>query len=92
MSLQNHLIVYTGRLCSDCLALKAWLADKDISFEEREIREKPEHSRELVEAIGKEAVPYLLYRGEWIRGYQVGKEFDPAWCEELFAGLDGVAT
>jgi len=85
--MSSNLIVYSARLCSDCQALKQWMDSKNIKYITRDIRESKQYSHELITATGKEGVPFLLVNGEWVRGYQVGKMFDPEWCENLFIKL-----
>ena len=85
--MSGPLIVYSAEWCSDCQALKAWMDGKNLSYEIRDIQRDLSHRAALREGIGKEAVPHLLVDGKWIRGYQIGKEFDPDWAEELFQSL-----
>ena len=80
----QKLIVYSAELCSDCQALKAWMDARKLDYEIRDIRKDRVHAETLKAAIGKEAVPHLLWEGEWVRGYQVGKSFDADWAEALF--------
>lgn len=81
------LIVYSASWCSDCQALRTWMDDHHVNYEIRDIQSDRVHRDTLRNGIGKEAVPHLLVKGQWIRGYQVGKDFDPAWCRDLFTSL-----
>jgi len=83
----SPLIVYSAEWCSDCQALKAWMDERGVVYEIRDIHRDASHRAALREGIGKEAVPHLLVDGKWIRGYQVGMVFDPGWAEELFRSL-----
>ena len=82
------LIVYSAEWCSDCQALKSWMDSKGVAYEIRDIQTDAAHRAALRDGIGKEAVPHLLVDGKWIRSYQVGEAFDPAWTEELFRLLE----
>ncbi len=83
----SPLIVYSAEWCSDCQALKAWMDERGVVHEIRDIQRDASHRAALREGIGKEAVPHLLVDGKWIRGYQIGKPFDPDWAEGLFRSL-----
>jgi glutaredoxin len=88
---ENNLVIYSAQWCSDCQALKKWMDLNQITYEIRDIMLVSENREALKSQIGKEAVPYILYRGEWIRGYQVGAAFDEKWAHKLFSDLGIIA-
>lgn len=85
----KEIIIYSAKLCSDCQALKAFMDANGVDYETRDIRENPEHGKELEEKTGKLGVPYLVIDGEWKRGYDVGKPFSEEFARQLF-GFESV--
>lgn len=85
--MKKEVIVYSAKLCGDCQHLKAFMDANGMAYENRDIREEPEHGRVLQERTGKLGVPYLVIDGEWVRGYEPGKPFSEAFARRLF-GLE----
>ena len=52
----KHVVVYTQPGCGACQAEKAWLNEKGVAFEERNIRENSAWMQELVE-LGSRGTP-----------------------------------
>ncbi len=82
--MQKQIIMYSGKLCGDCQLLKAFMAQHNISYENRDIQERPEYGEELKARTGKLGVPYLIIDGQWIRGYEPGKPFSEEFARGLF--------
>ncbi len=82
--MSNEIVVYSAALCLDCQKLKAFMDANGIAYETRDIREQPEHAGELVKQVGKEAVPYVVIDGEWVRGYEPGKPFSDSFARGIF--------
>lgn len=80
----KDIVVYSAQLCGDCQHLKAFMTQHGIEYENRDIREEPEHARVLEEKTGKLGVPYLIIDGEWVRGYEPGKPFSEEFAKRLF--------
>ena len=57
----KHIIVYTQPGCGACQAEKAWLNEKGVAFEERNIRENSVWLQELVE-LGSRGTPTTVIR------------------------------
>ncbi len=83
----REIVMYSGALCGDCQLLKKFMDERGIAYENRDIREQPEHAEVLREATGKLGVPYLVIDGEWKRGYEPGEPFSESFAEKLF-GLE----
>jgi glutaredoxin len=79
----REIILYSAQLCGDCQQLKAFMDANGVAYAIRDIKENPEHGKELEEKTGKLGVPYLVIDGEWTRGYQVGRPFSEAFAREL---------
>jgi len=80
----KDIILYSAKLCGDCQHLKAFMDAHGIQYQERDIKEDPEHAKVLEEQTGKLGVPYLVKDGEWIRGYQVHRPFSQEFARNLF--------
>ncbi len=79
----QKIIVYSAELCGDCQELKAFMKERGIPFENRDIRKNLDHGKVLEEKTGKLGVPYLVIDGEWKRGYEPGQPFSEAFAEQL---------
>ena len=82
--MSKSIVLYSAALCGDCQLLKQFMHEHNIQFENRDIREHPEHGEVLKEKTGKLGVPYLLIDGEWIKGYQSGEPFSEEFARSLF--------
>ena len=54
------LVLYTGDYCPFCRRVEAYLQDKALEYEARDIRANPDYADELVELGGKRQIPYLV--------------------------------
>lgn len=79
----RHIVLYSAALCSDCQRLKSFMDAEGVAYELRDIKEDPEHGRELEEKTGKLGVPYLIVDGEWKRGYVPGQPFSEDFARDL---------
>ncbi len=80
----KEIIVYSAALCGDCQLLKGFMDANGIAYENRDIRQHPEHGVELQEKTGKLGVPYVVVDGEWKRGYLPGEPFSEDFARSLF--------
>ena len=53
------LILYTGTTCPFCRKVEAFLDDKGIQFEPRNVHQNDEYLEELLELGGKRQIPFL---------------------------------
>ncbi|MFM1921903.1 MAG: hypothetical protein RLZZ303_3537 [Candidatus Hydrogenedentota bacterium] len=83
----TEIILYSAALCGDCQLLKQYMDECGIAYENRDIRDDPEHARVLEEQTGKLGVPYLVIEGVWIKGYQSGLPFSEEFAASLFADI-----
>ena len=79
----KEIIMYSAQLCGDCQNLKAFFAEHDIQYVNRDIRENPAYGEELEAKTGKLGVPYLIVDGEWIRGYEPNQPFSEDFARQL---------
>lgn len=62
-------IIYTGKDCKPCQAVKRWFDKNGIIYEERDARQHIDEMRQF----GLSSVPVVSYRGQLIIGYDVEK-------------------
>lgn len=58
------LIIYTKTGCPWCIDALAYLNEKQIPYEEREVRSSAEFMKELEEKSGQSKTPTLDFNGE----------------------------
>ena len=80
------LIVYSASWCRDCREAKRFLAKHNIAFREIDIENTPGAADEVMENVGKRAIPQFVLDGKWIQPYRPGQGF----LHEEMAVLFGV--
>lgn len=60
--------IYTTSFCGECLKAKAYLREKSVVFEERDVEKNLEWRRDFY-ARGGKGVPYLFVRGQAMHGF-----------------------
>lgn len=70
--MEKKVILYSQPTCPPCFQAKAWLADEEIPFEVRDIREKQEYLEELVN-LGANATPAFVIGDEVVLGFNKDK-------------------
>ncbi|NLZ48282.1 MAG: glutaredoxin family protein [Clostridiales bacterium] len=65
----EKVIVYTSNSCTYCTAVKNYLKQNDVEFEERNVS-KPEYRKELIN-LGFMSVPVLKIGDEVIKGFDI---------------------
>lgn len=65
-----NVVVYTTPTCVYCHALMAWLEEKGIAFEERDLSDESVHEK-AVEELGREisSVPLTIIGDKEIEGF-----------------------
>lgn len=56
---EPHLALYQTRMCPYCVAVRRTLKKLDLDVEIRDLREDPQHRRDLIAARGRGTVPVL---------------------------------
>ena len=62
-------ILYTQPGCAESAKVRAWLADHDIAFTERDVNDDPE-AAEALAATGTFATPLLVLGDDRVLGFQ----------------------
>jgi len=65
--------IYSTPACQYCVALKGWLKDQNIPFEDFNVAENAEARDEMVKKSGKLVVPVTDIDGEIIVGFDKEK-------------------
>lgn len=78
--MERKVIIYTQVTCNPCQEQKAWMKEKAILFEERDVREKEEYFNEAV-SLGATSTPVTIVAKNGIQ--QVIKGFDREKLEHV---------
>jgi glutaredoxin len=78
------LKVYTTKWCRDCRQAKKFLDEHQIPYTEIDIEQTPGAAEELMDHVGKHAVPQFVIDGKWVQPYTPGKGFNYPEMSELF--------
>jgi len=65
------IVIYTTKLCPWCERLKAWLKERKIPFEEKNVEEDPIAAQEMIMKSGQQGVPVIEIDGKIIIGFDV---------------------
>ena len=79
-----ELTLYSASWCRDCREAKRFLAKHNIAYNEIDIENTPGAADELVENVGKRAIPQFVIDGKWIQPYRPGQGFLHKEMEALF--------
>jgi glutaredoxin len=79
-----ELTVYSASWCRDCREAKRFLAKHSIPYTEVDIENTPGAADEVLEHVGKKAIPQFVLDGQWIQPYRPGQGFLHAEMAKLF--------
>lgn len=79
-----QLTVYSASWCRDCREAKRFLDKHNIPFTEIDIETTPGAAEEVLENVGKRAIPQFVLDGKWIQPYRPGRGFLHAEMAEIF--------
>lgn len=65
--------LYSTRWCRDCRAAKQFLDAHDIPYTVVDVDANPAASAEVMDHVGKRAVPQLVIDGDWFQPYTPGR-------------------
>ena len=65
----SKIIVYSTPTCPWCHALKDFLKEKNIEFEEIDISKDQEKAKEMIDKSGQMGVPQIEINGKMIVGF-----------------------
>lgn len=79
-----HLILYSAVWCRDCREAKRFLEKHGVAYTEIDIELTPGASDEVLQNVGKRAIPQFVIDGEWVQPYRPGYGFlYEEMCERL---------
>ena len=67
------VLMYSAPWCRDCRETKRYLDAHRIAFTEIDIEAVPGASDEVLNHVGKRAIPQLVLDGEWFQPYRPGR-------------------
>lgn len=70
-----HLILYSAVWCRDCREAKRFLEKHGVAYTEIDIELTPGASDEVLQNVGKRAIPQFVIDGEWVQPYRPGYGF-----------------
>lgn len=69
------LKVYTADWCRDCFVAKRFLTQHNIPYTEVNIETTPGAVDDLLQNVGKKAIPQFVINGKWVQPYRPGQGF-----------------
>ena len=69
------VVLYSATWCRDCREAKRFLETHNIAFTEIDIESTPGAAANLVQNVGKRAIPQFVIDGEWVQPYRPGRGF-----------------
>jgi mycoredoxin len=65
--------IYATRWCPDCRRTKQFLDAHGVAYTEVDIDANPSAASDVVNHVGKRAIPQLVIDGEWFQPYTPGR-------------------
>ena len=70
-----EITVYSALWCPDCREAKRFLDRHQLPYNDINIETTPGAADEVVERMGKRAIPQFVIDGEWVQPYRAGEGF-----------------
>lgn len=70
-----HVTLYSAVWCRDCREAKRFLEEHQISYTEIDIERVAGAAEEVVQHVGKRAIPQFVIDGRWVQPYRPGAGF-----------------
>jgi len=70
-----ELLLYSAPWCRDCREAKRFLNQHKIPFREIDIEATPGAADEVIQHVGKRAIPQFVINGKWVQPYKPGHGF-----------------
>jgi mycoredoxin len=88
MMLRMPVLLYTASWCRDCREAKRFLDKHNIPYTEIDIETTPGAAEEVLQHVGKRAIPQFVIEGRWVQPYRPGRGF----LYEEMSALFGVSV
>ena len=69
------LTLYSASWCRDCREAKKFLEKHKIAYKEVDIENTPGAADEVIQHVGKRAIPQFVIDGKWVQPYKPGRGF-----------------
>lgn len=69
------LTLYSASWCRDCREAKKFLEKHNITYKEIDIERTPGAADEVLQHVGKRAIPQFVIDGKWVQPYKPGRGF-----------------
>ena len=69
------LLVYSASWCRDRRTAKRFLEQHSIPYKEIDIESVPGAAEQVIENVGKRAIPQFVIDGKWVQPYKPGRGF-----------------
>ncbi len=66
---KKPVVIYTTKWCPYCKALRSYLSEKDIAFEDRDIELDNMEINELYSSVGVNVTPIIIVEGKILIGF-----------------------
>jgi mycoredoxin len=86
--LRMPVLLYTASWCRDCREAKRFLDKHNIPYTEIDIETTPGAAEEVLQHVGKRAIPQFVIEGRWVQPYRPGRGF----LYEEMSALFGVSV
>jgi len=73
--LRMPVLLYTASWCRDCREAKRFLDKHNIPYTEIDIETTPGAAEEVLQHVGKRAIPQFVIEGRWVQPYRPGRGF-----------------
>jgi mycoredoxin len=83
MMIPMPILFYTAAWCRDCREAKRFLDKHNIPYTEIDIETTPGAAADVIQNVGKRAIPQFVIDGRWVQPYQPGRGFLYAEMSEL---------
>jgi glutaredoxin len=87
-----ELTLYSASWCRDCREAKRFLDQNHIPYTEIDIESTPGAADEVIENVGKRAIPQFVIDGEWVQPYRPGLGFLHAEMRERLGLSESLNT
>jgi glutaredoxin len=79
-----QVLLYTAAWCRDCREAKRFLDQHRIPYTEVDVENTPGAIEDVLQNVGKRAIPQYVIDGKWVQPYRPGRGFLHAEMSELF--------
>jgi glutaredoxin len=79
-----QVLLYTAAWCRDCREAKRFLDQHRIPYTEVDVETTPGAIEDVLQHVGKRAIPQYVIDGKWVQPYRPGRGFLHEEMSEVF--------